>query len=87
MGTRNGWTCTENLPSTGTRTPDRPARRESLYRLSCPGPLLLKHSLNLSKVLIFCVTESYSATEERGGCHRMRTNSLRVVKLGIRSDV
>jgi hypothetical protein len=28
----------ENLVSTGIRSPDRPARRESLYRLSYPGP-------------------------------------------------
>jgi hypothetical protein len=28
----------ENLAPTGIRSPDRPARSESLYRLSCPGP-------------------------------------------------
>ena len=27
----------ENLAPTGIRSPDRPARSESLYRLSCPG--------------------------------------------------
>ena len=32
------WTGAENLASTGTRSPDRPARSESLYRLSYPGP-------------------------------------------------
>ena len=32
------WTGTENLASTGIRSPDRPARSESLYRLSYPGP-------------------------------------------------
>ena len=31
------WTGTENLASTGIRPPDRPARSESLYRLSYPG--------------------------------------------------
>ena len=39
-----GWTPSpvrtgaENLASTGFRSPDRPARSESLYRLSYPGP-------------------------------------------------
>ena len=32
------WTGAENLAHTGIRSPDRPARSESLYRLSYPGP-------------------------------------------------
>ena len=33
------WTVAENLaPPTGIRSPDRPARSESLYRMSYPGP-------------------------------------------------
>jgi hypothetical protein len=32
------WTSAENLASTGIRSPDRPARSESLYRLSYPAP-------------------------------------------------
>ena len=32
------WTGAENLAPTGIRSPDRPARSESLYRLSYPGP-------------------------------------------------
>jgi hypothetical protein len=32
------WTGAENLASTGIRSPDRPARSESLYRLSYTGP-------------------------------------------------
>ena len=35
MGPRAG---AENLAHTGIRFPDRPARSESLYRLSYPGP-------------------------------------------------
>ena len=31
------WTGAENLDPTGIRSPDRPARSESIYRLSCPG--------------------------------------------------
>jgi len=31
------WTGTENLAPTGIRSPDRPARSESLYRLSYVG--------------------------------------------------
>jgi hypothetical protein len=30
------WTSAENLAPTGIRSPDRPARRKSLYRLSYP---------------------------------------------------
>ena len=30
------WTGAENLAPTGIRTPDRPARSQSLYRLSYP---------------------------------------------------
>ena len=33
------WTGAENLAPTGIRSPDRPARSESLYRLSYPGCL------------------------------------------------
>jgi hypothetical protein len=33
------WTGAENFAPTGIRSPDRPARSESLYRLSYPGPL------------------------------------------------
>jgi hypothetical protein len=35
------WTVAENLVPTGTRSPDRPARSQSLYRLSYPGPIQL----------------------------------------------
>ena len=31
------WTGAVNFASTGIRSPDRPARSESLYRLSYPG--------------------------------------------------
>jgi hypothetical protein len=31
------WTCAKNLAPTGIRSPDRPARSHSLYRLSYPA--------------------------------------------------
>ena len=34
------WTVAENLVPSGIRSPERPARSESLYRLSYPGPLV-----------------------------------------------
>jgi hypothetical protein len=37
------WTPAENLTFTGIRSPDRPARSESLYRLRYPGRLLTVH--------------------------------------------
>ena len=36
------WTGAENLGLTGTRYPALPARDDSLYRLTYPGPLLLR---------------------------------------------
>jgi hypothetical protein len=36
------WTGAENLASTGIRSPDRPARSDSLYRLSYPGTQVLQ---------------------------------------------
>jgi hypothetical protein len=38
------WTATVNLASAGIRSPDRPPRSESLYRLSHPGPHLKNYS-------------------------------------------
>jgi hypothetical protein len=37
VGPRAGWTRAENLAPTGIRSPDRPARSESLYRLGYPA--------------------------------------------------
>ena len=40
------WTGAENLANTGIRSPDRPARSQSLYRLSYPvHPELKAHHL------------------------------------------
>ena len=36
------WTDAENFAPTEIRSPERPARSESLYRLSYPGPLVFK---------------------------------------------
>ena len=36
------WTVAENLNPAGTRSPGRPARIESLYRLRYPGPRAVK---------------------------------------------
>jgi hypothetical protein len=36
------WTGAENLPHTGIRSPDRPARSQSLYRLGYPGLRMLE---------------------------------------------
>ena len=39
------WTGVENLAPTGIRSPDRPARSQSLYRLSYPGPRFVSNKL------------------------------------------
>jgi hypothetical protein len=38
VGPSDGWTDAENLAPTGIQPPDRPARSESLYRLSYRSP-------------------------------------------------
>ena len=41
------WTGAENLAPSRIRSPDRPARSQSLYRLSYPGPILKLWYCNL----------------------------------------
>jgi hypothetical protein len=45
------WTGAENLASTGIRSPDRPARSESLYRLRYPGPRNMYSSPNIRVIV------------------------------------
>ena len=44
------WTSAENLAPTGIRSPDRPARSQSLYRLNYPA--LIKRTLLYLKRLL-----------------------------------
>jgi hypothetical protein len=50
------WARAENLAPTGIRSPDRPARSESLYRLSYHGPqsnsVLIKCIYNKTDMLV-----------------------------------
>ena len=46
------WTGAENLATTGIRSPDRPTRSESLYRLSYPG-LLVFRFLGLTNLNVY----------------------------------
>jgi hypothetical protein len=47
------WTAAENLASTGVRSPDRPVRSESLYRLSYRGPpVTVMNILNLGNPVV-----------------------------------
>ena len=39
------WTGAENIAPTGIRSPNRPARSESLYWLSYPGPYIYIYNL------------------------------------------
>ena len=41
MGPRAGLTGAENFVPTRIRSPDRPARSKSLYRMSYPGPYFI----------------------------------------------
>jgi len=46
------WTGAENLASTGIRSPDRPARSQSLYRLTYPAHNL-KHKGMLKFITLY----------------------------------
>ena len=45
------WTGAENLATPGIRSPDRPARNQSLYRLSYPAHLILENAKTFPKVI------------------------------------
>jgi hypothetical protein len=44
------WTGAENLAPTGTRSPDRSARSQSLYRLATRPPCFIMYNLNIQSV-------------------------------------
>ena len=48
--------CGKSRPPPRIRSPDRPARSESLYRLSCPGP---RNSLNSERSLSRLLWDSH----------------------------
>jgi len=52
VGPGQVWTVAKNLAPTGIRSPYRPARSESLYRLSYPGSHILEEVVELSRNLI-----------------------------------
>ena len=60
--------CGKSLPPTGIRSPDRPARSESLYRLSYPGRkvciTLLKINSNLSYLITPNLWKFYNNLEQ-----------------------
>jgi hypothetical protein len=51
------WTGAEYLAPTGIRSPDRPPRSESLYRLSYPGPRLRIISIIIIIIIIMPSTD------------------------------
>ena len=57
------WTGAENLTPTGIRSPDRPARSESLHWLSYPDPFRLHRYIPTSPYPKFNVTEIMVTSE------------------------
>ena len=57
------WTGAENVATTGTRSPDRPARSGSLYQLSCPGP----HNKSLHLLITCLLSKRKKCFEIVGG--------------------
>jgi len=61
------WAGPENLALTGVHSPDRPAHRESLYRLNYPGP---PYSIGIRRFICrekTCVTTHVSISDVRNG--------------------
>jgi hypothetical protein len=52
------WTNAENLAHTGIRSPERPARSESLYRLNYPGPKLTVSVCLIPYILRYCCDQA-----------------------------
>jgi hypothetical protein len=50
VGYRPVWTGTENLAPAGVRTTNCPTRSESVYRLCCPAPRMLRSQGNYGLV-------------------------------------
>ena len=66
------WTCAENLAPTGIRSPDRPARSQSLYRLQYPA-----HYMEKAPFYVLSVKMRLSGT-----CHKVK-EELRVIKIEL----
>jgi len=52
------WTGAENLSSTGIRSANRPARSQSLYRLSYPVHIKCKYCTQINYLVCFTLTDS-----------------------------
>ena len=74
------WTDAENLAPTGIRSPERPARSLSLYRLSYPGPERERERENASGINlntdVLCVVTLHYLTLSRGKLTRIVLNPL-----------
>jgi hypothetical protein len=53
VGPRDGLDGSENLAPTRIRSPDRPARSESLYRLRYSGPTLISVAYSWNRLLMY----------------------------------
>jgi hypothetical protein len=61
------WTCAKNLAPTGIRSPDRPARSQSLYRLSYRA-----HFIVITfTIFTVIVTSSYTDTVDFVNCNTL----------------
>jgi hypothetical protein len=73
------WTDEENLASTGIRSPDRPARSQSLYRLSYPAQMLHASPIKVhdtNSILCACQRQFKPLHSATNICSVSRTNTL-----------
>jgi hypothetical protein len=62
VGPGSVWTCAKNLAPTGIRSPDRPARSQSLYRLSYPA-----HGKHIKDLIKYDDKETYNCGNSGNG--------------------
>ena len=62
MGPGSVWTGAENLAPSGIRSPDRPARSESIYRLRYPAHVIRYEDADIICYGCTCIFERLAIT-------------------------
>jgi hypothetical protein len=78
MGGPQVWADTENLAPNRIRSPDRPARSDSLYRLSYPGHTTTKTTTANENVNMITHNSYY---QQKTGLIALKTNTVRSLRI------
>ena len=77
------WTRAENLVPTGIRSPDRPDRRDQLYRIRYPGP----HDVGITQWKRFLTGKSLKAARTSSTLTFMTNKKSKVCYLETHADI